>query len=131
MNIDSPDTLIILAGTNDLAYAFRNNEDPDVDSIATSIINTGRYAREKGVKTIYINSIIVRRGYRYKYPRTRLNNIIRAKCEELGFFYIDNEGIRMDDLCEDGLHLNEFGTEKLRTNFLKCFHSYNPYLYHN
>ena len=49
-------------------------------------------------------------------------------CIEEGFIYIDHENIRYRDLGNDGLHLNDTGSLKLRDNILKCCMTYNPFM---
>ena len=54
--------------------------------------------------------------------------MLRLKCREEGFYFINNDNIYMNDLV-DGLHLNHVGNLKFMRNLLKCCPSYNPYLY--
>ena len=53
--------------------------------------------------------------------RTKLNNILKEMCYDLGFIYIDNDNIGHEHLY-DGVHLNRDGSDILGNNFL---HSLN------
>ena len=132
VNLDNPKKLIIVAGTNDLAYHFQVHDkynSEDVRCIGNSILNIARNARCSGVSDIHVCSIIYRRGQIYEQFRKDINLFIRLKCLEEGFYYVDNDNINYKDLWKDGLHLNDSGTQKLKNNLLQCCSQrYNPYL---
>ena len=123
---DKPDYLIVMAGTNDVSYDSKNGNEPDPEEIATRIIEIGRNARRHGVTRVFINSLIKREGLFYNRIITRINLLLRLKCNAEKFYFIDNCDISINDLC-DGLHLNYDGNKIFMRNLLNCCDSYNPY----
>ena len=113
---EQPDTVIVLAGGNDL-QTKRDNPTP-VEDIANHIIEIGNICSTYGVANIIISSVIIRRTP-YMVKRWReLNNILKGMCIDFNFTFIDNNNISTDDLANDGVHLNEDGNIKLANNFL-------------
>ena len=55
---DKPDHLIIMSGTNDVAYDSHNGNQPDPEEIASRVIDIGINARKHGVSIVFVNSII-------------------------------------------------------------------------
>ena len=123
-----PNTLIIVAGANDISYDTKTGT-ADADVIAERIINIGKEAVRdfKCVERIAISSIIIRGAAQYADIVFDVNLRLRLKCIQEDFTYIDNECITKQDLY-DGLHLNKFGNDKLLHKLLSCCESYNPCL---
>ena len=48
----------------------------------------------------------------------RINEKLEELCKIYGFYFISNDEICRDFLCDDGVHLLEEGTEILAGNFL-------------
>ena len=126
-NGNIPTNMMIVAGTNDVAYDM-NNGIADPNTIANRVVEIAKQADSNGVKNIFIASIMKRKGEKYKCIIDDINLIIRIACMQSNFYFIDNNNITEFDLHYDGLHLNATGTEKLAINLLKCCSSYNPYL---
>ena len=124
---DKPDTLIVMAGTNDVSYDSKNGNEPDPEEIANRIMEIGRNARKYGVTRIFINSLIKREGYFYNRIIARINLLLRLKCNSEKNYFIDNCDISVHNLY-DGLHLNNDGNKIFMRNLLNCCDSYNPYL---
>ena len=122
-----PDTLVVVAGANDISYDFRNGT-ANARNIANRIIDIGKEAANANVKNIYVLGIIQRRDFRVKTLITQTNLELRSLCDQAGFIFIDTSEIYVDDLDRDGLHLNPTGTRKLMHIILKCNTFYNPYL---
>ena len=126
LNEDHPDQVIIVAGTNDVAYDYgKGNANPN--EIAERILNIARDCRKKAVQHIHISSIIQREFYKFRPIIDKINQILRTKCCEEKFFFIDNSNIYTTDLV-DGVHLNDLGNGKFISNLLHNCSSYNPYL---
>ena len=121
---EHPETLVIIAGTNDVGTDVRNNNaDPAV--IADRVVQIGREAKMRGVKYVCISSIMTRRGRHFNNIISETNLKLRLMCTSEGFHYIDNTFINLRDLY-DGLHLNNTGKLKLTHSILTCCESYNP-----
>lgn len=123
-----PNTLIIVAGTNDISYDTKSAM-ADADVISDRIINIGKEAVRdfKCVEKIAISSIMIRGAAQYSDIVFDVNLRLRLKCIREDFTYIDNECITKHDLY-DGLHLNRFGNDKFLHKLLSCCESYNPCL---
>ena len=127
LDVDHPSQVIIVAGTNDVAYDFgKGHADPNV--IAERIMNIARDCRKKAVKYIHISSIIQREFHKFRPIINTINDILRRKCEEENYLFIDNSNIFTSDLI-DGVHLNNQGNGKFLGNLLDNCSSYNPCLY--
>ena len=96
-----PDTLVLHVGTNSI-----HNKDKGAEKIAKEVIEAGLTAKSLGVKNIVISGLVVRKnGMVAERKRKGVNNIIKAKCDFNSFYFVDNDNIVMDDICEDGVHL--------------------------
>ena len=118
---DVPRGLIAVAGTNDISYRGRDKHQPDVLQIAQNIIDIGLNARRKGVRNIFIASIITRTGFRHEVIRRQVNKILYSMCINHKFYFINNDNIGLEHLWEDGLHLNDSGATILKKNMARCF----------
>ena len=130
LNDIRPDQLIIIAGTNDISRGLRDttlNEFKIVDDI----LDIGRSATQVGTKKVFISSILVRSRNQYTYTITRVNNLLEKMCNEQGFIFLDNSDITNRHISRDGLHPNKYGCTILKMNILKCFLSFNPYIFCN
>ena len=120
---NTPDTVIIHCGTNDLQP--RTGTELSEDEIAQIIIQIGERCKNAGVNCVMISSITSRRPLKCQKKRNIVNDKLRELCEQCGFVYIDNAEIRVDQhLWKDGLHLNESGTAKLANNFINAINRY-------
>ena len=118
---DSPKGLAVIAGANDISYGSKYGRQPDVYEIARNIIGIGVEARKKGVRNIFISSIITRRGLHVELIRREVNKILYQMCIEHSFYYINNDNIGVEHLWDDGLHLNDLGGAIFQSNLLRCF----------
>ena len=123
-----PETLIVVAGTNDISFDTHAGT-ANADVIAERVIAIGKEAVRdfKSIKRVAISSIILRGAAQYSGIVFDVNLRLQLRCIQEGFAYINNEGIEKRDLY-DGLHLNRFGNEKFLHKLLSCCESYNPYL---
>ena len=120
---NTPDTVIIHCGTNDLQQ--RTGDELSEDDIAQIIIQIGERCKNAGVNCVMISSITSRRPLKCQKKRNIVTDKLRELCEQRGFVFIDNAEIRVDQhLWKDGLHLNEHGTAKLANNFIKAINRY-------
>ena len=126
LQVDRPTHLIIVAGTNDVAYDMSSGS-AKPEEIAGLILNIARDAKEEGVKDIFISGLMGRRGLQFYDIISEINIILRLNCIREDFIFINNDNILLHDL-SDGLHLNQKGNTKFINNLLQCCHSYNPYL---
>ena len=127
---DKPNSIIIVAGINDILKAKREKDVPNLNEIIENILDIGRVARDKAVKNIFISGIMVNRNKSYNQVVNAINDLLGYRCKQEGFNFIDQSHIVLRDLWHDGLHLNEKGSAKLLYNLLSCCEeNYNPYLY--
>ena len=120
-----PDRVIVVAGTNDLGNAIYQSEDVDEYKVVENIMKIGRAARENGTTKIYVSSIIVRRGYRYREIIKRVNDLLYMACVAEDFHFIDQNDIKLAHLSSDGVHLNSNGTFILLFNILSVFSKFD------
>ena len=132
---NTPDELSLSLGTNDVLNEVRkrstpgNNEDTKEPlEIANLITLCARKGIDRGVKRVNIHGIPVIRGTRYQFFRNTINLHLKEACEREGFNFIDNGNICLNDLRDDGIHLNFSGTFKLKCHLLSTCPSFNPYL---
>ena len=125
---DKPDHIIIMAGTNDVSYDSHDGRQPNPEEIAGRIIDIGKNAQKQGVSRVFINSIIQREGNFYNKIISKVNLLLRLKCNTYQFYFIDNSNINPSCDLIDGLHLNDNGNRIFIRNLLNCCDSYNPYL---
>ena len=114
---ERPDSVIILAGGNDLPTS-RNNPLP-VLRIANDIMEIGIACKKFNVSNIFISSVLPRQLVYLQKRRKELNGILRNLCIVHNFVFIDNENIILrEHILKDGVHLNDSGTILLARNFL-------------
>ena len=66
-----------------------------------------------------ISSVLPRSNALFQGNRHILNMILRERCDENGFIFVENEDIVLRPHGHhDGVHLNEDGTELLHRNLL-------------
>lgn len=122
-----PDTLVVIAGANDISYdSWAGNA--DAKEIAAKVINIARDALAKGVSTVYVFGITQRRNKQFAQLIKQTNFELRLLCGELNINYVDTGDINPRDIDRDGIHLNVQGTKKLARKILKCDTNYNPML---
>ena len=130
--MEKRETLIIVAGGNDLALQMREEEggagQVDIKVIGNNILDIARGARDQGIHDVFVSGLIIRRGLKNEGFRRSSNDYMKQCCQVEGFRYVSHENIRLNDLWVDGIHLNSGGTQKLMDNLLRCCTSYNPYL---
>ena len=118
---DTPKGLIIISGANDCSYKSKNRGQPNPNDIANDIISIGMDAKRLGVKNIFISGLIHRSTWYLDRLRKQVNKHLYDLCIANQFYYIDNDDIGEDHLCDDGLHLNSHGGTILKHNLLRCF----------
>ena len=96
----NPDVLILNVGTNNL-----QDRDFNATNLAADIIAICQNARDKGVNTIFVSSIVARKDLSLQRRLDEVNRILENECKENGFFFISNENILHEHLCNDGIHL--------------------------
>ena len=116
--------VIIVAGLNDLLYASNNGRnDVIMEDIVAHVIQAGLKAREAGIVNIHLSGLFKVENVRDEHINL-FNYLLKHRCMQLGFGFIFNSNIELDDLY-DGLHVNnKLGNMKLKQNILQCFDSY-------
>ena len=115
---ESPNTVVIHVGTNDLKQKDKTKED-----IAKEIMNIGITSRKHGAKNIVISSIVTRIGVNLDRKRKEVNMLLKDMCVKEGFYYLDNDNVTFDKLYKDGVHLVENGSVILANNILNFLNS--------
>ena len=98
-----------------------------ITEIADHIIEAGSLCKRFKVSNVYVSSILPRSSPYAQINRRKLNQILKDKCEQNGFIFIDNDNpvnnrskeiILKDHVCWDGVHLNRAGSEVFCDNIL-------------
>ena len=112
------DTAIIAAGGNDIP----KHEHADFSPLAVveDILEAGTTCVENGVGKVFISSILPRSSFFFQLRRKVVNDLLKRKCRESGFVFIDNNNIILSQhIDRDGTHLTKTGSSLLGTNFTK------------
>ena len=117
---ERPDTVIILAGGNDLPTRQRSPSSLVV--IANYIIDIAMMCKKYDVRNICVTSVLPREDFYLQLRRKELNDILRSLSELYGFIFIDMDHgedriILSDHIDRDGVHLNSLGSEVLAHRF--------------
>lgn len=78
----NPDVLILNVGTNNL-----QDRDYNATNLAADIIAICQNARDKGVNTILVSSIVARKDLSLQRRLDEVNIILENECKEKGFFF--------------------------------------------
>ena len=111
---EKPDIVIIHVGINNKLNENLNANDHDV---VDGILEIGNKCVRNGVKKVLISSIVKCR--RVDESRIiNINTMLKEKCQNYDFIYLDNDNIEDIHLWKDGLHLNDQGKIILARNFI-------------
>ena len=111
----SPDTAVIMAGGNDLS-----ERKSTVQEVLNNIIEAGVTCKKGGASKVYICSILPRCDMEYMRMRKELNKLLEGLCEVYCFDFIDCDAINLKEhICDDGVHLNHPGANKLQDILLE------------
>ena len=122
-----PKRVIIVAGTNDISRDVDQGRTVNEYEVVENLMKTARFARVMGAETVHVSAVIVRHGYQYRNPVSRVNNLLEATCATEGFVFMDQSDISSSHISMDGVHLNFHGQTLLKMNILSCFHTFNPF----
>ena len=86
--------------------------------IAEQIIKVVKMCHEKGVNTVYVSSIPLRKGKEQEV--NDVNNFLRANTFMHDFILIDNSNITLSHIYRDNVHLNFNGTRIIANNFIRA-----------
>ena len=106
-----PDLYILHGGGNDLS-SIKNPEE-----IASELMNLATNLKTD-TNDVIVSSIITRKD-KFNEKGIEVNNLLRLKCRQLSFGFIDNSNLGFKHLNNSGIHLNYLGTNALANNFLK------------
>ena len=109
--------IIIHAGTNDI-YG-RNRRNASAQQIAKDIIDIGKKCVTRGVKDIFISSIIATRNFNANNKAEDINTILKSLCTQNNYYFIDNDFINVSHLEPgDQVHLSWSGRRDLIDNYI-------------
>ena len=121
INEYKPNTVIIMAGTNNLSKRRYQM----AEEIADEVMQIVKTFRNAGVKKIFVSSVTCRPRYQNKV--NKLNELLQHYAGVYGFDYIDNACIvekhLVKDRRNDSVHLNREGIRILTNNFLAYLNS--------
>ena len=109
---DKSDVCVVLAGGNDLP-----GKTP-VSAIANSIIEAGIACKNAGASHVLISSVLPREDFFCQLKRHDLNVLLKDLCVIHNFIFMNSSNMSLRDLCHDGVHLSQAGSDKLQSNFL-------------
>ena len=107
-----PDVIILHCGTNDLKSDIKNAED-----IANDVMNLAKNMKYDN-KEIIISGLVCRNDS-LPDKGSDVNNLFKAKCNEVSLLFCDNCNVSRNHSNASGLHLNAKGTFTLANNFLR------------
>ena len=110
---------ILHMGINDIL-----NLNSNVETVANSIMNIASQCKTHGVKDVIVSSITFTSLLSIDFLES-VNKEIKRKCEENGYYFIDNNNITKKHLWQDGLHLTNNGKGILLDNFCKFLNDNN------
>ena len=117
---ERPDSVIILAGGNDLPTKRGNPSSLAV--IASHIMDIAMMCKKYAVSNICVSSVLPRQDFHLQLRRRELNNSLRSLCDLYNFTFIDtdhgeNRIVLSEHIDHDGVHLNTLGSEVLAQRF--------------
>ena len=104
------DNIILHTGTSDLKTIYTPEE------ITVGILNLAMTCKTD-TNSVFISGIVPRTD-KLNEKASKVDGILRHECNEISICFIDNKHITPRFHCNrSGLHLNYYGTKKLRENF--------------
>ena len=112
LKYSAPQTVIVHAGGNDMAYGTPADE--AVDNIAY----LGCELMDRGVKNIAVSAMTPR--YLMRNDIDQINKLLKDMCRTYKFDFIEHNNIYYNmHVCQDGVHLNYDGVDILTQNFAR------------
>ena len=104
---ENPHTVMFVARDNDVPN--RDLPRNKIAEIANNLISGGKKCKEQfGVRDVLISSVVPRSDALFQGNRHMLNMILRERCHQNGFIFVENEDIVLRPHGHhDGVHLNE------------------------
>ena len=126
---ERPDSVIILAGGNDLST--RKRDPSSLAVIANHVMDIVMMCKKYEVRNICVTSVLPREDFYLQLRRKELNDILRSLCDLYNLRFIDTDRgedkiILSEHIDRDGVHLNSLGSEMLAYifgNVLNRIHS--------
>ena len=117
---EKTDSMVIVGVGNDLS----TSRSPE--TIASTLINIGRDCVEARVpcENVFISCVLPRADSQLISKRKAVNDLLRGRCEDNGFTFIENEDIILSrHIRSDGVHLNKSGTSRLLENIVDAINN--------
>ena len=118
MEEEKPDIAIVLIGYKDLSQKDYDLENINVGSVENEIINIGKTCNQHGVEDVVISIIVCNRNYKKQFLIDRLNNVLKEKCKNIGFSFLQHHDIKKKYFWRDGTYLLECGKVLLAKHFI-------------
>ena len=110
-----PGIAVIHAGSNNVTY---KRLDTDARLFAENIVEIGKKCIEYGVEHVVISSIFVKENIRLSSLIRRIDDVLCELWSTNNFHFISNDIIFRKQLCGDGVHLREIGTDIFAGNIV-------------
>ena len=103
-------------GSNDINNQIKDKTNSE--KLTEDIIKTGKSCTDLGVKEIVISSIFPKNNIALTRLIRQVNDSSREQCVLNEFGFIPNDSISRTHLWNDGVYLEDFGTNILAGNFV-------------
>ena len=124
LNNNWPDAVVIHIGSNDIDFRKIKNETA-VKDIAENIIKIASLCKEYGVSAVVVSSILPKRNIKLSRLIRQMNDIFYDLCKMNNTYFLSNDNISGNFICDDGVHLNQKGTHILASNFVTFINIFN------
>ena len=111
---EKPESVIILAGTNDIWGSNKRNESSSV--IANDILKLGERFHQTGTKDILISSIPDTRIRECNVKAKEINMLVKEECRRKNFTYVDISDL--GNHLDGPVHLSWEGRRKMVDRFI-------------
>ena len=112
---DQPDLVLLHIGSNDIYNLTKDII--NTEKLTGDIINIGKSSIDLGVKEVVISSILPKKNIALTHLIWQVNDSLREQCVLNWFGFVSNDNISRTHLWNDGIHLEDLGTNILADNF--------------
>ena len=113
---EKPDTVVIHVGSKITTHRIIDHF--NTDKLADEITDIGKMCRQYVVKDVIFSSIFVKNSIKLGKMISQVHGTVNKKCEENGFHFVSNGYILRKNLCKDGVHLTDEGTNIFAENIV-------------
>ena len=92
------------------------------ETVSNSILHIANQCKNYAVKEVSISSVTCTTLLKSNLMND-VNNALQNKCQTSGYHFIDNNSIKTEKLCKDGLHLINSGIGIIINKFVQSLNS--------